>query len=258
MSLSKFTLAKSLEKIKLLFFSLALTLAVPMALPAQTVAGVISGVIKDAAGHPVASASVTITNQKTNAKRTATADANGEFILTLVPPGTYRIEARGGANLSYRVTIPLEVNQEMHLDLTLTAGGDRVEVTATPPLVRAESSEMGGVIENRMVTGLPLDGRRFYDLCLLLPGVVPPAEGSAGSVRGALALNVNGAREDANNFLLDGAYNADPKLNGVGTTPSVDAVQEFEVATSTYDTRDRKSTRLNSSHANISYAVFCL
>ena len=236
MRLSKSILAKSLEKIKLLLFSLALTIAVQMAVQAQTVGGVISGVIKDAAGHPVASASVTITSQKTNAKRTATADANGEFIITLVPPGTYHIEVRGGPNLSYRVTIPLEVNQEMHLELTLTAGGDRVEVTATTPLVRAESAEMGGVIENRMVTGLPLDGRRFYDLCLLLPGVVPPSEGSAGSVRGAFAMNVNGAREDANNFLLDGAYNGDPKLNGVGTTPSVDAVQEFEVATSTYDT----------------------
>ena len=176
MRLSKSILAKSLEKIKLLLFSLALTIAVQMAVQAQTVGGVISGVIKDAAGHPVASASVTITSQKTNAKRTATADANGEFIITLVPPGTYHIEVRGGPNLSYRVTIPLEVNQEMHLDLTLTAGGNRVEVTATPPLVRAESSEMGGVIENRMVTGLPLDGRRFYDLCLLLPGVVPPAK----------------------------------------------------------------------------------
>jgi hypothetical protein len=229
-------LMKSLVKLKLLLVSLVLTIAVQMAAQAQTVRGVISGVVRDTAGNPVASASVTITSQETNAKRTATADANGEFIVTLVPPGTYQIEARGGANLSYRVTIPLEVNQEMHLELTLTAGGDRVEVTATSPLVRTESSEMGGVIENRMVTGLPLDGRRFYDLSLLLPGVVPPAEGSAGSVRGAFALNVNGAREDANNFLLDGVYNADPKLNGVGTTPSVDAVQEFEVASSTYDT----------------------
>lgn len=229
-------LEKSLVKMKLLLVCLGITIALQMAAQAQTVRGVISGLIKDAAGNPVASASITITSQETNAKRTATADAHGEFIITLVPPGTYHLEARGGPNLSYRVITPLEMNQEMQLELTLTAGGDRVEVSATSPLVRAETSEMGGVIENRMVIGLPLDGRRFYDLCLLLPGVVPPAEGSAGSVRGAFALNVNGAREDANNFLLDGAYNADPKLNGVGTTPSVDAVQEFEVASSTYDT----------------------
>jgi hypothetical protein len=65
--------------------------------------------------------------------------------------------------------------------------------------------------------------------------VAPAAEGSAGSVRGAFSISVNGAREDANNFLLDGAYDADPKLNGVGVTPPVDAIREFEVAASTYD-----------------------
>src|SRR5258708_40369439 len=80
-----------------------------------------------------------------------------------------------------------------------------------------------------------MDGRNFYELSLLLPGVLPSAQGSAGSVRGDFSIQVNGAREDANNFLLDGAYNGDPKLNGVGVTPSVDAIREFEVAESTYD-----------------------
>ena len=83
--------------------------------------------------------------------------------------------------------------------------------------------------------GLPLDGRNFYDLSLLLPGVVPAAQGSAASVRGIFAINVNGAREDANDFLLDGVYNGDPKLNGTAVSPPVDAIREFEVLASTYD-----------------------
>ena len=99
-----------------------------------------------------------------------------------------------------------------------------------------EARALGGVIDNRQVLGLPLDGRNFYELSLLLPGVVPSAQGSAGSVRGDFSIHVNGAREDSNNFLLDGAYNGDPKLNGVAVTPPVDAIREFEVATSTYDT----------------------
>src|SRR5207244_4045222 len=74
-----------------------------------------------------------------------------------------------------------------------------------------------------------------YELSLLLPGVVPAAPGSAGSVRGDFAINVNGGREDANNFLLDGVYNGDPKLNGFAVNPPVDAIREFEVLTSTYD-----------------------
>ena len=91
------------------------------------------------------------------------------------------------------------------------------------------------MIENRQVKGLPLDGRNFYELGLLVPGAVPPAQGSAGSVRGDFAFSVNGAREDANNFLLDGVYNVDPKLNTFGVRPSVDAIREFENLTSTYD-----------------------
>ena len=81
-----------------------------------------------------------------------------------------------------------------------------------------------------------IEEREQYGLLgLLLPGVAPAAKGSAGSVRGAFSISVNGAREDANNFLLDGAYNGDPKLNGVGVTPPLDAIREFEAATSTYD-----------------------
>jgi hypothetical protein len=71
------TLVKRLVKVKLLLVSLALTIAVQLSLQAQTVRGVISGLIKDAAGNPVASASVTITSQETNAKRTATSDSYG-------------------------------------------------------------------------------------------------------------------------------------------------------------------------------------
>ncbi|HYO82917.1 MAG TPA: TonB-dependent receptor, partial [Bryobacteraceae bacterium] len=82
---------------------------------------------------------------------------------------------------------------------------------------------------------LPLDGRNFYELSLLAPGTAPAAQGSAGSVRGDFAIHVNGAREDANNFLLDGIYNGDPKLNGIGVTPPLDAIREFEVLTHTYD-----------------------
>ncbi|HEV8146703.1 MAG TPA: hypothetical protein VGP79_09990, partial [Bryobacteraceae bacterium] len=102
-------------------------------------------------------------------------------------------------------------------------------------MLRTDTSTVGGVIDSRSIQGLPLDGRNFYELSLLLPGVLPSAQGSPGSVRGDFAVQVNGAREDANNFLLDGAYNGDPKLNGVAVTPSVDAIREFEVAQSTYD-----------------------
>ena len=91
------------------------------------------------------------------------------------------------------------------------------------------------MIENHQIAGLPLDGRNFYELSLLLPGSSPAAPGSAGSVRGDLALNVSGAREDANSFLLDGCLQYRPQTHTFGTNPPVDAIQEFEVLTHSYD-----------------------
>ena len=101
--------------------------------------------------------------------------------------------------------------------------------------MRTDSAALGAVIENRQITGLPLNGRNFFELSLLIPGAAPAAPGSAGSVRGDFAMNINGSREDSNQFLLDGIYNGDPKLNGVGVSVPVDAVREFELLTSAYD-----------------------
>ena len=207
------------------------------AVQAQTVRGVIGGAITDSKSAPVANASITIVNRDTNLSRTAATDARGEFTIPMLDPGPYLLTVESSGLQKYSQRLSLEVDQEIRVDVRLAASpAQSVEVTGTPALLRAETSAMGGVIDNRQIVGLPLDGRNFYELSLLLPGVVPAAQGSAGSVRGAFAINVNGAREDGNNFLLDGAYNGDPKLNGVGVTPPVDAIREFEVATSTYDT----------------------
>jgi hypothetical protein len=206
---------------------------------AQTVTSVVRGVIADPSGGYVPGTAITMTRQETGARRSAVSDARGEFTITSVPPGEYRLEAEHQGFLKYARTLTVEVNQDqdIHVEIGLAMPGTvTVEVPGMAPLVRPESAAMGGVIDSRQILGLPLDGRNFYELSLLLPGVVPPAQGSAGSVRGAFSISVNGAREDANNFLLDGAYNGDPKLNGVSVTPSVDAIREFEVATSTYDT----------------------
>jgi len=203
---------------------------------AQSVAGVVGGVITDQRGDRVPGAAVTLTNRETGVERGAASDSRGEFTIASVPPGEYRLEAQRQGFLKYGQTLTMEVGEEIRVEIGLAmAPADTVEVTGIAPLVRAQSSAMGAVIDDRQVLGLPLDGRNFYQLGLLLPGVAPAAKGSAGSVRGAFSISVNGAREDANNFLLDGAYDGDPKLNGVGVTPPVDAIREFEVAASTYD-----------------------
>ncbi len=112
---------------------------------------------------------------------------------------------------------------------------EQVNVTAEAGLIQTDSAALSTVIQNREIRNLPLDGRNFYQLTLLVPGSAPAAQGSAGSDRGDFAFNINGAREDANNYLLDGVYNGDPKLNGFAVTPPVDAVREHEVLTNSYD-----------------------
>jgi hypothetical protein len=204
---------------------------------AQSVSGVIGGFVHDPHAAPVPKVAVTLTNVETGIERKAVTDAHGEFTAATLPPGAYRMELEAAGFVKYAQTLSLEVNQDIRVNIQMAQSSTgTVQVTAEPVLLRTETSEVGGVIDSRQILGLPLDGRNFYELSLLLPGVVPAASGSAGSVRGAFSINVNGAREDANNFLLDGAYNGDPKLNGLGVTSPVDAIREFEVATSTYDT----------------------
>src|SRR5437660_541021 len=208
-----------------------------MPLHAQTWRGSIGGEVTDAAKKPLAGANVALVQEETGKKRTTVTGPQGEFLVTLLAPGKYRLEVESANYRRHVQTLVLDLNQEIRVEVPLLAGksSEQVTVTATPSLVRADSAAMGGVIDTRKIQGLPLDGRNFYELSLLLPGVVPPAEGSAGSVRGDFAININGAREDANSFYLDGVYNGDPKLNGTAVSPPVDAVREFEVLSSTYD-----------------------
>lgn len=204
---------------------------------AQTHRSSITGQIFDQTGKAIAGAKVTLVSAETGKSRSVTSGTAGAFALTQIQPGLYRLESeRQGFRKTIR-EIDLLVNQEVRIDVAMAPGQiqEEITVTASRGLLKTETSSLGSVIENHQIRGLPLDGRNFYDLTLLMPGTAPAAQGSAGSVRGDLALNINGAREDSNNVVLDGVYNGDPKLNTYGTTPSVDAIQEFEVLTSTYD-----------------------
>ncbi|MGH9631425.1 MAG: carboxypeptidase regulatory-like domain-containing protein, partial [Bryobacteraceae bacterium] len=204
---------------------------------AQTWRGTVSGIVTDSSGGAISNAAVSLTSRETGQERTAASGEQGFFAITLLPPGRYRLEVEHEGFRKNIRELTLEVNQDIRADTTLVPGqqADEVTVTASRETLKTDSVSLGTVINARQIRELPLDGRNFYELSLLAPGTIPAAPGSAGSVRGDFAININGAREDANNFILDGVYNGDPKLNGVGVTPSVDAIREFEVLTNTYD-----------------------
>jgi hypothetical protein len=210
-----------------------LALLLPLVASGQSVRGTVT----DDGRKALEGVSVRLVQQETNRARQALTDARGEFTISLVAPGEYRIEAgrEGWARQERQFAVLLD--QDVTIEISMLPGQrkDTVQVTAAADVLRTGSAALGGVVDNRQIIGLPLDGRNFYELGLLLPGVAPAAQGSAGSVRGDFAVNINGAREDSNNFLLDGVFNGDPKLNGIAVTPPVDAVREFEVATAGYD-----------------------
>ncbi|MGH9783385.1 MAG: carboxypeptidase regulatory-like domain-containing protein, partial [Terriglobia bacterium] len=209
------------------------------ALPAlaQTHRASVRGVVADPTGAPVQQVAVRIANETTGESRAAVTEADGRFAVAMLSPGAYRIEVERPGFKKFVSQTELQINQELWLPVSLELGEVTEEVVVTAPLVplETESAALGAVIDARQVAGLPLDGRNFLELSLLAPGAAPAPQGSASSLRGDFAFTVNGAREDAHSFLLDGLYNVDPKLNTPGVRPPVDAIREFEVLTSTYD-----------------------
>ena len=219
----------------LVLMIVSLLLAAPVL--AQTHRASLRGTIYDPNKATIPGATIKLTSLATGETRSTSTGENGEYAISSLAPGSYQIEIENPAFKKYIQQIELLVNQEPRLDATLEVGGlspSSVDTSFEANLKR-DTASLGTVVENRQITGLPLDGRNFYELSLLVPGAAPPAPGSAGSVRGDFAFSVNGAREDANNFLLDGVYNIDPKLNTFGVRPSVEAIREFEMLTSTYD-----------------------
>ena len=217
-------------------FLLTLSLSFALTVLGQTYRGAVRGTILDPYGRAMPGATVTITNTTTGEIRTATTGEQGEYAITALAPGLYEILIEKPPFEKYSNKVELHVNEVVRADVPLKIGSVGTFLIETfEGNLKQDTASLGAVVDNRQITGLPLDGRNFYELSLLVPGAVPPAPGSAGSARGDFSFSVNGAREDANNFLLDGVYNIDPKLNTFGVRPSVEAIREFEMLTSTYD-----------------------
>ncbi len=204
----------------------------------QTTDATIRGVLSEKAGTLLPNVRVKAINEETGEMQQAFSNENGEYVFAVLSPGVYRFEAELSGYRKYIGTgINLRIGQKLRMNLSLDRGGlnEQVIVTAQPGLIELDETNIGTVIDNRQIVNLPLDGRNFLELSLLLPGAAPSAQGSPGSIRGLFAVNVSGGREDSNNFILDGAYNNDPMLNSVAVNPPVDAIREFEILTSTYD-----------------------
>ncbi|MBZ5496295.1 MAG: carboxypeptidase-like regulatory domain-containing protein [Acidobacteriia bacterium] len=204
----------------------------------QTLHATIRGQVADTSGSSCPKVQITAINEETGETRQTVSGPDGEFTFAVLTPGSYRLEAQMAGFRKYVGRgIRLQVGQDLRVNVLLEPGGpaEEIIVTVRQDLVKTDAMDVGVVIANRQIVNLPLDGRNFLQLSLLLPGTAPAAQGSPGSVRGEFAVNANGAREDSNNFILDGVFNNDPKLNTVAINPPADAIREFEILSSTYD-----------------------
>ena len=196
-------------------------------------AGTLIGLVTDPAGGVVPDAAVTVRNQDTG--RTQEVRTGGaEYSVPLLPPGLYEVsvEAPKFRRLIHS-DVRLDADATVRIDAQLEFGELRQEilVTAGAPMAQTDTSAVEHLVTQREITGLPLNERNFLAFTLLAPGVLPPADGSQNSTQGA-AINVNGAREQSNNFLLDGVDNNDLSINFYSVLPSVDAVEQFQLQTS--------------------------
>jgi hypothetical protein len=198
--------------------------------------GTITGTVTDTSGGVVPKTRVTVTNIATNAAREAVTNDDGDFTVALLPPGHYRVALeKEGFRRTVLPDVGLDVEQTARVDFTLQIGilTEEVKVSDTPPIIQTDTSTLGQVIDGRLVHVLPLNERNFLSFALLAPGSQLPVEGSQNSTQGG-AVSVNGAREQSNNFLLEGVDNNDPYINQYVALPSIDAIQEFKVQSSDY------------------------
>ena len=206
---------------------------------AQKDTGAIVGTVLDASGASVPGAQVAAVDTATNFIYNATTDATGQYTMSPVRVGTYRISVGAKGFKTEVESITLEIQQRARVNFTLQPGELRetIEVTGMAPVLETDNSERGQVINSRYMQELPLNGRNPVQLAQLTAGVVfsePGARDEQG-----YGFSANGARSLQNNFLLDGIddnSNLPDLLNEANyvVMPSVDALEEFKVETDTY------------------------
>jgi hypothetical protein len=207
---------------------------------AQVEQGRFVGQVTDPQGAAIPGANVKLTNMGTNIVQNAVTNSTGEYVITPVPTGQYilSVSAPGFATTTTS-SIEVQVGQIVREDLKLNIGSSSqtVEVTTAAPLLTTDSATVGQVITNKQLTGLPLNGRGFYQLAELTPGAsLQAATGNSLAIRPEIVNGnvISGIRGSATSFLLDGVDVSEQHQGGTFIQTSIDALQEFSVQQSPY------------------------
>lgn len=213
---------------------------------AQGTTGDISGLISDQTGAAVAGVSVSIKNQDTGVEREVIANESGIFTVRLLPTGKYTVtvsvEGFKGVVLQ---DVPVNITQVTSLKVALEPAtvSEVVTITATPPLVQSESTQLGRNIDERTLRQLPLPTRNFQQLLTLSAGTSANLSNNTDLGRGDAIISVNGQRTTSNSVRINGV---DANSIGTNSTPNIavpatDSIQEFIVQTSLYDSSNGRN-----------------
>jgi hypothetical protein len=215
----------------------------------------ISGTVTDPSGAVVAGASVSAANVDTGVVTTQSTNAQGFYSFQSLPLGNYTISvAQSGFKAYSQTGLVLDVNSALVVDVKLQVGAstEKIEVSSTALHVDTESTQMGEVITGKEMTDVPLVTRSYTDLLALQPGVISTASQMTGAYAGPFisagfpspqvsgdlnsgALSVNGMREAANGFILNGILVQETGFSGAGAIPNLDSIAEFRILTNNYD-----------------------
>ena len=221
-----------------LVVSFVMLLAVPLL--AQSQFAGLTGTVISKDGNPLPKVELVATNQATQVTYTGRSNDAGLYTISALPIGTYKLRAQAPSFQTYETNpIKLESGQTARVDITMQIGAvtENVEVTGVAPILQTQDAVVGDVISGTTIQGMPLNGRNFAQLSLLLPGVITTEPDSFTQPKnfGSGRPFVNGQREQENNFMLDGIDMNEPIDNLLPYQPSPDALAEVRVETNNYN-----------------------
>jgi hypothetical protein len=211
----------------------AMILAGAQSAAAQATTGSIVGRLTDPSQAVIIGAEVVARNEHTGVSYKGHSDELGNYVIHALPPSVYSVTVtKQGFDTATIKNVSLDIDQKQLLNFELKVGtvATQMTVTAAPTLLQTQSAETGAVVETQEILDLPLEGRNFFDLTTLVPGVT-----SVGGSINTFALSVNGQREFANSIQIDGIESTSNRTQDITVVPSVDSVQEFKVSTSSYN-----------------------
>ena len=201
----------------------------------------LQGTVTDSKGDLIPNATVTVRNRSTSFERTTQTDSDGNYQLAALPVGVYTIEVKiegFKSQVADNVTVEVARTVVQNFQLDVGAISEQVQVSSDVPVIETATTSVGTVINQRTVQEIPLNGRHFVDLGLLIPGsVTPPQNGFLTAPlrgQGSFAFNTAGNREDTVNFMINGVNLNDMVQNQITFQPSINTVQEFKVDNSTF------------------------